>query len=512
MTFNRWKEYGSFFSNKIVKTTNVVSQLVVTSTAVTQLKDGLDKCINVGEKSLENARIKIEEIAHSDDVKNFSTSVQKNYDLCQQAVREGYDQATSAAKKYIGQENIEKISQQWPDYNKSISENYEFAQHKVDEFLKSEEIVRLKSIVDNSMDSIVSANLLFDFGLLLVPGSGPLHMTLKCSKYLAAATIFLLSSIKSYQVKEQDGNFHEKMDHYQQHINEAYHVMSELNILFLNMEEQLKKLNLHEFSLVGPKDFEVKKPSLKFSNKTPIDKEIFLKSILEGIEKSSGLFYLLHVVFKYLPKKNFFIFLKIINFLIILIAMILSSLQKNILKTNHEKQFHALQEKLGPIFSTMNKLYAKLSKGLSYEDTIPVNHEDQEIDLSDHLKTLSEVTSKASGLHLLLKEIFSGDNNSNFILSFFIMLISNVNSYTETKKQDEIKHSLNDFEFKMESLIEMTDKMKTLLNDQKEYAVYLKELNQLKTQLLKKQGIFNEKPLLLEAEDRPLDIQPMKMV
>lgn len=465
MTTSRLKGYGSFFSDKLVKTTNVVSQFVSSSKTVSQLKEGLDKCITVG----------------------------------QQSIKEGYDQAASAAVKYVGQKNIEQISQQCGEYKKSISKNYEFVQSKVDECLKSEEVIKLKSMFDGSIDSILCSNLLFEVGLLLTPGSGSLYMTLKCSKYIVAACIFFLSSIKSYNVRKQDQNIHDKIDPYQKDVDEAYNIMSELNLLFLNIEEQLKKLNLYESSFIEANDFAIKKPFMKLLDKISIDNTTFLKSILEGAEKSAWLFYILEMACSYTPQKNVFIFLKIITFLMILLTTSLSSLQKNILKNSNEEQLSLLREKLQPVFSTMSKLQAKLNKDQA-NDVNKQDNKEHKVGLSNHLKSIAEATSKASSMYLLLQGVLPGHDNIEFVLCAFIMLFSSIDSYAAMKKQDEIKHSFQDVESKMQSLNEMKDRMKILLDEQKAYEIHLKELNQFKIQFLQKQGIFSEKLLAPESK------------
>lgn len=542
MTKSRFGSYTSYFSEQLSKTTASVSQLVspesrasmknsivqqydkcqsnlnqiAASGAVTQIKDNMNLCKNVAIKGYEKAKVSVNEAMLSETVQGLATSLKENVTHYQSVAKVGCDKVKATATQVIGQEKMEKINLKCDEYKESLSENYNFAKTKLNEWVESEEVLRAKSIFDGSVNAILSTNLMIDLGLMFVPGASSFYVTLQCSKYLIASIIFIISACKSYDTRKQDHDMHEKILPYEIDIDKAYEITSQLQKLFLSVEDLLQTLSQPKGSAyITSKDFEIPvnaNSEKKDDDSSNFTNRIFVRSFLEGVSKSAWIHYMLQMSLLCLPATGTVNICRSLLIAATLAFTALSALRRNKLHVDNEAKLDLLEKKLEPIYSTLRNLENKLSSNTQHN----LSNIDNEIKTSTHdeshtsspildIKSFTEGVAKASGLYLLLQAVSSESIDINCSISIMAMLFTLYDCYINNQKQVDLKESFKHFEVKMQETKEMTEKLKKLVVKQGNYEKHLSERNQHRSEskeIVSKLPFFqSEKPTLLVSKN-----------
>lgn len=511
MADGRFRGYTSFFSERIANTTSSVAQLVsvknvagikssithqyakchsnlkelATSNAVTQIKDNLGSCKQVALTGYGKAKVSVSEVIESELVQSAATTLKENAIYGHSVAKSGSDKFKKSITQAIGHEKVDRINQQYDKYTESITDNYTFTKEKLSKFMESDEILRIKSIFDGSMNAVLSANLLFDLGLRLVPGTDSYNFELQCSKYLIACIVFVISASKSYDIRKKDHTTHEHMGLYQSQIEEAYDIAAQLQKVLSHIENLLRANygQTIELPSISSKDFDAIKGDFVCQAKKAdlIDFNVFIKALLDGATKSNWVRYLIKLISLSLPVMSSF------NVLFVMTALVYTTmlaLHKYQLRAHDEATIDLLQHQLEPIYAMLQHIENKLYSDPGYQQGI-LDHEIKPSfsDLSNKssfevdINAITEGVAKTSGLYFVLQTMLRSHSHFNYLICLVSLCVEVYDLHTSKQKQQNLDSSFKDLESRMENLVEMIEKMKNLLVKQGNYEKYLVESN-----------------------------------
>ncbi len=532
MANGRFGSYTSFFGERIANTTSNVAQLVsaknatniksslshqyvtcqsnlkalASSNSVTRIKDNLGSCKQVALSGYEKAKVSVSEVIESKPVQSAATSLKENAVYCQSVAKSGSTKLKTTITEAIGPKIVESMNQHCNKYTDSIAENYNFTKDKLNKLMESEEIIRLKSIFDGSMNAVTSVNLLFDLGLKFFPETDSSNVTLQCSKYLIASIIFVISACKSYDIRKQDYITHEHMGLYQEQIDEAYDIISQLQKVFANIESLLQASygQAAGSSAISSKDFEVDKNDFihRFNQGDSNDINLLIKALLDGATKSSWVKYLIKLLALSFPVIGSF------NVFFVTTALIyttMSALYKYQLRAHDESRIDLLQSQLKPICAMLqhleNKLYADQENNqnnVGHEIANLSNETFLEIDFN----AMTEGVAKTSGLYFVLQAILKTYTPLNYVICLGVLLFEVYDLHTSKLKQQNHDGSFKDLESSMAKLVAMIEKMKKLLIKQENYQKYLVESNKAREDFRKEVEAYKLEMLKQADEER----------
>lgn len=525
MTNGRFGSYTSFFSECIANTTSSVAQLVsvkntvdikssvthqyakcqsglkelVTSSAVTQIKNNLGNCTQKALNGYEKAKTSVSEVIKSEPVQGVATSLKEGAIVGSNKFKRTITQA-------IGHEKVERVHQQCDKYTESIADNYHFTKDKLDKFMGSPEILRIKSIFDGSMNAVLSTNFLFDLGAKFIPGADA-STALQSSKYLVACIIFAISAYQSFEIRKQDYTTHEHVGLYQRQVEEAYDVASQLQKVFSNIEALLQANYGHgmELSSVSSKDFEA--VGNEFLQQTyNIDYNLFIKALLDGATKTSWVQYLIKVISLSLPIMGSF---SVFFVTAALVYTTLSALRKYQLRADDEANIDLLQHQLEPIYAMLQNLEKKLyadpefnQSSLDHKIKSSLTNISNESSFNVDLNAVTEGVAKTSGLYVILQSLLHGYSHFNYIIYLGILCFEIYELHASKQKQENLEQSFNNLAIRMGKLPEMIEKMKSLLVKQENYEKYLEESNQAREEFRKVTEAYKLEMLKKAEEER----------
>src|SRR6476620_6194184 len=273
MTHGRLGSYKSFFTEQIAKTSASVAQL-----ASAENRESLKTAMSL---QYTKCQTNLKELAASNAVTQAKQTVLHGYEITKQGVSDvitsepvqdiatsiqivasiGSNKVKESITSTIGQENIDKFSQQSDRYKAFIEENYRLAKIQMSKFMESDEVCRLKTMLDDSTNSVLATNLVFDIGLKMAKETGSWHVGLQCSKYLVACMIVGISAYKPADSQKSPENLRPDIDLYQSQIDAAYEIAAQLHEVFVHIETLSQACHGPDIkpSFISSLDFEIKR-------------------------------------------------------------------------------------------------------------------------------------------------------------------------------------------------------------------------------------------------------------